>query len=870
MVVICGPYFLRIDESLQIDDYWSTRFFHKSETMKRFIKILLVLFGLVLFGGFAAAGAGVYVFWHFGKDLPDYAQLAHYEPAVMTRVHAGDGRLLAEYATEKRVFVPIRAMPSRIIHAVLAAEDKHFYSHPGIDLIGLARAVLTNIKNYGSGRRPVGASTITQQVAKNFLLTNEVSYKRKIKEAILAFRIERAFTKDRILELYLNEVYLGSGSYGIAAAALNYFNKSLNELTIAESAYLAALLKAPSNYHPVRKKAAALERRDWVIGRMAEDGYITTPEARMAQADDLVVENRADAEFVTANYFAEEVRRELYDRYGEQMLYAGGLSVHATLDPHLQEIAERTLREGLIDYDRRHGWRGPIAHFDTTEPLSYAQQLDALIPPKGLGTWRLAVVTALDEQSATILVQSLPEDQSRPEGASAPAAPLQASIPMREMKWARKWLKGEYLDAVVHKPADVLAIGDVVGVELVLSYVQAKSKGKDEQTIEYPAETYGLRQIPEIQGSIVALDPHSGRVLAMSGGYDYNASEFNRATQAKRQPGSAFKPFVYLAALDSGFTPSTLILDAPFVIDQGPGLPKWRPANYTNKFYGPSTMRLGIEKSRNLMTVRLAQSVGMEKISEYAARFGIIKDLPEQLSMALGAGETTLLDLTAAYAMLVNGGKQIRPTFIDRIQDRNGHTVYRHDKRPCVQCEAVAWTGQEVPNVPDQREQLTDPTSAYQIVSMLEGVVQRGTGTRVRAVGKPLGGKTGTTNDSRDAWFVGFSPDLTVGVFTGFDEPRSLGPREQGASVASPIFRDFMQEALEGQPPVPFRIPPGIHLVRVNAVTGLPAHGGDRDVILEAFKPGTVPTSNSQVLGGEGDSEEGDGAMPAAGTGGLY
>jgi len=817
--------------------------------MKRFFKILAVLFGLVLFGGFAAAGAGVYVFWQFGKGLPDYQQLAHYEPPVMTRVHAGDGRLLAEYATEKRVFVPIRAMPRRIIHAVLSAEDKHFYSHPGIDVLGLTRAVLTNIKNYGSGRRPVGASTITQQVAKNFLLTNEVSYERKIKEAILAFRIERAFSKDRILELYLNEVFLGNG-YGVAAAALNYFNKSLDELTIAETAYLAALLKAPANYHPVRKHDAAVIRRNWVIGRMAEDGYITPAEAQKAKADPLTVQNRSQTEFITANYFAEEVRRQLYDKYGQDSLYTGGLNVHTTLEPRLQEIAERTLRQGLITYDRRHGWRGPIAHIEGPGP--YVQKLETMAQPKSLGAWSLAVVTNLNNEQADIIVQGV-----------GPAV-----IPLRELKWARKWLKGERLGKVVHKPVDVLNIGDVIAVETVTGYVTGK--GNKQKRVAYPPRTYALRQIPEIQGSIVALDPHTGRVLAMSGGFDYHASEFNRATQAKRQSGSAFKPFIYLAALDSGLTPSTLILDAPFVIDQGPGLPKWRPANYTKKFYGPSTMRLGIEKSRNLMTVRLAQTVGMDKVSEYAKRFGITDDLPEHLSMALGAGETTLLDLTAAYAMLVNGGKQIRPTFIDRIQDRNGHVVFRHDKRPCVKCEAVAWTNQDVPQVPDERKQLTDPASAYQMVSMLEGTVQRGTGKRVKAVGKPLGGKTGTTNDAFDAWFIGFSPDLAVGVFTGFDEPRSLGPREQGASVASPIFRDFMREALDGQPPVPFRIPPGIRLVRINATTGLPVHTATKGVILEAFKPGTVPSENTLVLGAEGAGGNGGTQAPAAGTGGLY
>ncbi|MCR4377916.1 MAG: penicillin-binding protein 1A [Rhodospirillales bacterium] len=854
--------------------------------MRRLLKTVLVLLGLTVLGGGLAAGAVLYAFWHFGRDLPDFQQLAVYEPPVMTRIHAGDGRLLAEYATEKRVFVPIRAMPRQVINAVLSAEDKNFYTHQGVDFLSLVRAVLTNVKNYGSGRRPVGASTLTQQVAKNFLLTNEVSIERKAKEAILAFRIERAFTKERILELYLNEVYLGAGSYGVAAAALNYFNKSLDELTIAEAAYLAALLKAPANYHPVHKKAAALERRNWVIGRLAEDGHITPEQAALALQEPLEVHNRADAEFVNADYFAEEVRRDLAQRYGETQLYTGGLNVHATLEPRLQVIAKRVLRNGLVSYDRRHGWRGPITHLTAdavatttvaptvidavinavtgaaAEPTvapsgapSLTQQLERLAPPAGMETWRLAVVTGLEKEQAQVTVQGV-----------GPGL-----IPLREMKWARQWAKEEKLGPAVQAPAEVLKVGDVVAVETVAEYTTGS--GKEAKTSAYPQNTYALRQIPAIQGGIVALDPHTGRVLAMSGGFSFQQSQFNRVTQAKRQPGSAFKPFVYLAALDSGFTPSTLILDAPFVIDQGPGLPKWRPANYTNEFYGPSTMRLGIEKSRNLMTVRLAENVGMERISEYAERFGIIKGLPEQLSMALGAGETTLLDLTSAYAMLVNGGKEIKPTFIDRIQDRNGHTVYRHDQRPCAGCAAVAWTDDlMVPEIPDLRQQLTDPASAYQMVSMLEGVVQRGTGASIRVVGKPLAGKTGTTNDSQDAWFIGFSPDLAVGVFIGFDEPRSLGDKEQGASVAAPVFRDFMKDALENQPPVPFRIPPGIHLVRINAATGLPAVAGDKDVILEAFKPGTVPTAQSRVLGGgqDGEAGNGDGESPATGTGGLY
>lgn len=822
------------------------------------IRMILALVGFIFLAGLVGAGGVIFVFWNFGRDLPDYQQLAVYEPPVMTRVHAGDGRLLGEYATEKRVFVPIRAMPKRIINAVLAAEDKNFYSHAGVDFLSVVRAALQNVKNYGSGRRPVGASTITQQVAKNFLLTNEVSISRKAKEAILAFRIERAFTKDRILELYLNEIYLGQGSYGMAAAALDYFNKPLDQLSISEAAFLAALPKAPNNYNPVRNPVAAKDRRDWVIARMAEDGFISEEEKIEAQAEDLTVRHRAPTEYVTADDFAEEVRRELAEKFGETRLYEGGLSVHTTLDPRLQEIAIKALRTGLMTYDRRHGWKGPLARIKPSSEIKsdnssdvvgyFAAKLAAMEEPKGAGEWKLSVVIALNSDEAKILIKG---------GESG-------VVPLREMKWARQWVKGEYLGKVVQKPEDVLDIGDVVLVEPVKEF--STGQGNERKTVSYPKMTFALRQIPEIEGSLVALDPHTGRVLAMVGGFDYNKSQFNRATQAKRQPGSAFKPFVYLAALDSGFTPSTLILDAPFVIDQGPGLPKWRPANYTNQFYGPSTMRLGLEKSRNLMTVRLAETVGMEKIVQYAEIFGIAKGLPDQLSVALGAGETTLLDLTNAYAMLVNGGKKLTPTFIDRIQNRDGQTIFRHDAHECVGCLALSWTDQDVPQIADNREQISDPTSAYQMVSMLEGVVQRGTGRSISVVGKPLAGKTGTTNDSNDAWFLGFSPDLAVGVFTGFDEPRSLGPSEQGASVAAPIFRDFMAEALKNSPEIPFRIPPGIRMVRVNASSGLPALPGEKNVIWEAFKNGTIPTQQSKVLGLSEDKA----GNPTAGTGGLY
>jgi penicillin-binding protein 1A len=803
------------------------------------LRALATILGVLLICAFVGVGGVLFVLQHYGKSLPDYLQLADYKPPVMTRVHAGDGRLLAEYAIEKRVFVPIRAMPLRVVNAFLAAEDKNFFSHPGIDFTSVIRAIVVNLKNIGRGRRMVGASTITQQVAKNFLLTNEVSWERKVKEAILAFRIERAFSKSRILELYLNEIYLGFRSYGVAAAALNYFNKSLDELSIAEAGFLAALPKAPNNYNPVKHPSAARVRRDWVIGQMAKDSFITRAEATAAQAEPLALERRSETEYVQANFFSEEVRRELQERYGDEGLYKGGLSVRTTLDPRLQEIADRVLRKGLIAYDRRHGWRGAVSKFEGME--DWPRQLAALKPPKGSEGWLLSVVLSMDAEGADIGFS----DGTR------------GRVPFAEIRWARPWKKKQRVGPRPKAPTDVLAVGDVVLVEPVLK------SAKDE---DYPEGSFALRQLPEIEGALVALDPHTGRVLAMSGGYSHERSKFNRVTQAKRQPGSAFKPFVYLAALDQGYTPATLILDAPFVIDQGPGLPKWRPGNYTKKFYGPSTMRLGIEKSRNLMTVRLAQTVGMSKIAQYAERMGIVDKMPETLANSLGSGETTLLRLTAAYGMLVNGGLHIKPTLIDRIQDRQGRTVFQHDQRRCKPCRQTAWTQQTVPQIPDIRQRVANPASAYQITSMLQGVVERGTGRRIKKIGKPLGGKTGTTNDSRDAWFVGFSPDMALGVYTGFDKPRSLGKLEQGASVAVPIFKDFMADALEGKPEIPFRIPPGIRLVRVNGKTGQLAVPGERGVILEAFKPGTVPSGRAQVL--EGVTV--DSGTPSTGTGGLY
>ncbi len=814
------------------------------------LKILGALFSVLCVIVLIAGVGLMYGYYHYARDLPDYRQLAKYDPPTVTRVHAGDGRLLAEFSLEKRVYVPIQAIPQRVINAFLAAEDKNFYSHPGVDFRSVLRAVVTNIINIGRGRRPVGASTITQQVAKNFLLTNEVSVERKIKEAILAFRIEQAFSKHRILELYLNEIFLGFRSYGVAAAALNYFNKSLDSLTIAEAAYLAALPKGPNNYHPLRNHDAAVIRRNWVIGRMVKEGLITEAEATAALAEPLQVVERDPTEVAEADYFAEEVRRELVRLYGEEKLYQGGLSVRTTLDPRLQTSADMALRKGLIAYDRRHGWRGPVAKLKL-EAADWVSQLAEVEAPKGaLASWTLAVVLGVKGDRAEIgLIDG-----------------GQGLLPMTELTWARPPLDDQKVGPAPKSPGQVLEVGDVVMVEPV-----AKGpKGQD-----YPEGSYGLRQVPAINGAIVAIDPHTGRVLAMSGGFSFKASVFNRATQAARQPGSAFKPLVYLAALEQGLTPSTIVLDAPFVADQGEGRGKWKPGNYTKKFYGPTPMRIGIEKSRNLMTIRLAQTIGMEMVAETAERMEVVDYLPRVLSMSLGAGETTLLRLTTAYAMLVNGGHRIKPSLIDRVQDGQGRSVFRHDERDCPTCRADLWLDQLVPELPDERERIADPASAYQIVSMLQGVVERGTGVRIKAVGKPLAGKTGTTNDSLDTWFVGFSPDLAVGVFAGFDEPKTLGPKETGSSVAAPIFRDFMAAALKSQPAIPFRIPTGIRLVRVNGDTGRLAKPGDRKVVLEAFKPGSEPSGEQVVIDGgynpwTGSSSGSEGGPALTGDSGLY
>jgi penicillin-binding protein 1A len=795
------------------------------------IRVVAALFSALMLAFVLAIGAGLFMVYRYGKDLPDIHQLTTYEPPVTTRVYSGDGLLLAEYAAEKRVFVPIDSIPRRLTQAFLSAEDKNFYVHRGIDTAGVIRAIVTNIQNIGTDRRLVGASTIPQQVAKNFLLSGEVSFNRKFKEAILTLRMEQALSKQRILELYLNEIYLGNGAYGVAAAALSYFDKSLNELTLPEMAALAALPKAPNNYDPIHQPGAARARRDWVIGRMLEDGHITTEEAEEARNAPLVTRRGQMAELASADYFAEEVRRDLIRRYGEDALYKGGLVVYATVDQRLQEIADKTLRRGLEEYDRRHGWAGPIAYLagsgsgrEASVPAEWQEQLAALQPPPGLGDWRLGVLLRAGEG----------------EGLIGFADGRTGRIPDDQMRWIRRAASGHGSGA---RPGDVIAV-EAIGDNI-----------------------YAPRQVPKVEGALVALDPHTGRILAMSGGWDYRLSEFNRATQAMRQPGSAFKPVVYLCALEAGYTPSSIVRDAPMTVSQGPGEPPWRPMNYSNRFYGPTTLRVGLEQSRNVMTVRLASEIGIDKVADCAKRLGVFDAMPHYLSYALGAGETTVLRLTTAYAIMVNGGKRIEPTVVDRVQDRYGRIIFRQDQRRCLDCQTDAWDGQPMPEPIDLREAVTDPNSAFQVVSMMQGVIERGTGERAKIEGRPLGGKTGTSTDAKDVWFVGFSPDLVVGVFIGYDEPASLGDHAAGGTVAAPIFAAFMREALKDKPAVPFRTPPGVRLMRVDGATGRLAGSSNPRVILEAFKPGTAPEAPGA---GRGRGASGSDSSPDIGTGGLY
>ncbi|SEB37160.1 penicillin-binding protein 1A [Nitratireductor aquibiodomus] len=817
------------------------------------VRLIGYFFGVgIVLALLVAAGIALYV-GDLTKDLPDYEVLAKYEPPVTTRVHAADGALMAEFARERRLYLPIQAVPDRVKAAFLSAEDKNFYNHPGVDVTGLARAVVTNIQNLGSGRRPVGASTITQQVAKNFLLTSDQTMQRKIKEMVLSFRIEQAYSKDRILELYLNEIFFGLGSYGIAGAALTYFDKSVNELTLAEAAYLAALPKGPSNYHPFRYTERAIERRNWVIDQMVANGYATAEEGEKAKATGLNVSPRRRGTYLFAGeYFTEEVRRDIISRYGEDALYEGGLSVRTTLDPQLQLYARKALQNGLLRYDTLRGYRGPVTQIDISGdwgvPLG---EVDAL---SDVPEWQLAVVLGTEDDKISIGIKP----QRVVSGALSEERET-GTIALDDMKWAmRHVVDGKRVKA--NRQSDVLKPGDVIFVE---------KKPDTERAWE-------LRQVPEIEGALVAMDPHTGRVLAMVGGFSYADSQFNRATQAYRQPGSAFKPIVYAAALDNGYTPASVVLDAPISIQVGNDV--WEPKNYGGKSAGPSTLRAGIERSRNLMTVRLAKDMGMQLVADYAEHFGLYDKMLPVLAMSLGSGETTVMRMVSAYAVMANGGKQIVPSLVDRIQDRYGKTVYKHDRRECVGCVANEWTGQDEPEIINDRDQVLDPMTAYQITSMMQGVVSRGTAVTVSELGRPIAGKTGTTNDEKDAWFVGYTPDLVVGVFMGYDTPRPMGRGSTGGGLAAPIFKEFMANALKDMRPVDFQVPEGMNVIPIDRKTGMRAQAGQPGVIMEAFKPGTGPADSYWVIGME-DLEGAGGPRvisPQAnravnsGAGGLY
>ncbi len=808
-------------------------------TVLNLFKILLAFTTAALIVG---TGTVAGLFWHFSHGLPDHKQLADYQPATVSRLYAADGRLLAEYAREKRVFVPVAAMPKRVVEAFVAAEDQRFFTHPGIDFIGVVRAMISNITN--PGKRPEGASGLTQQVAKNFLLTNQATLARKIREAILAFRIEETYSKERILELYLNEIYLGSGNYGVAQAAINYFDKSLDELTLSEIAYLAALPKAPNRYHIVRNEKEAYARREYVLTRMQEDGYITAAEAQKARGEKLQLRRRSATETTTADFFAEEVRRNLMAAYGEKGLYEGGLTVSTTLDPAYQLAADTALRDGLIAYDRRHGWRGPYAKIPDMsvweeEFARIAQRRPLFGPP----AWQLAVVNKVDAQSVQIV--GLPGGEGNNEG----------TIPFAEMSWARPTLADQRVGNPPRAPKDVVSVGDVIVVEKIEK--PAGAPGAPANTKPYPPRTYALRQVPNVEGGVVIMDTQTGRVLAMSGGWAYGRSQFNRAVQAARQPGSAFKPFVYLAAMDAGFSPASVVLDAPFSYDPGHGQPIWTPKNYGGDFLGPTTVRRGLEMSRNLMTVRMAQQIGMKRVVDVAKEFGVTDGMGAYLPMSLGAGETTLLRMTMAYAMLANGALEITPSLVDRVQDRNGKTVYRHEPRACKGCgEAAAGAKPAPPELIDSRKPFHDPAAVYQVVSMMQGVTVRGTAGRLASLGRPIAGKTGTTNDARDNWFLGSTPDITIGVFIGFDEPRNLGAQETGGGNAAPIFEQIAKEIFKGKAPTPFRIPPGLRMVRFTY------EGGTID---EVFKPGTEPGSDGFMVTPLDGSAPYSGIDPAGG-----
>ena len=754
---------------------------------KKMILLCVILFFLSFF-------VFLYFLWKFSPELPSYSELKNYNPSLSSRVFTSDGVLLDKYYIQERIFVPINRIPENLKNAFISAEDKNFYNHFGIDIFAIIRASITNVYNKFFNRKMIGASTITQQVVKNLLLTNEVSLERKFKEILLAIRIENILNKDKILELYLNDIYLGFGSYGVASASMNYFNKSLNELSIEELAFLAALPKAPNNYNPKTKYYNAIERRNWVLKKMYENKHIDK-EKLLASSKPIIVLERSEDNFQEADYFKEEVRKQLKGLLGYKTLYEQGLVIKTSINTKMQKIVDEVLIQGLINQDKKNGWRGPITNIKETMSLeNLPKNIINPFPTKYNFFQILSVyknflkVKDLKKKEFEIFLNTE----------------------------SNKWLLNEKFQ-----------IGDIFFGESINNEIN-------------------IIQIPSVNGAIVVIDPHTGKVLALSGGFSFKLSQFNRATQARRQSGSAFKPFVYISAIKEGYSPSTLILDAPYVIDQGPGLPKWKPSNYTDKFYGLNTMRTGIEKSRNLMTIRLAHKIGMTKILETARDFKIDQYMDKNLSMSLGAGSVSLINLTNAYAMIVNGGKDINPNLIISVNDKLGRQIYNNEIKKCEDCKQYKKEiSYELPNIFSKQRSVLDPKIAYQVTSMLEGVVKRGTGKKLASLNIPLGGKTGTTNKNKDAWFVGFSPDLAIGVYVGFDKPKSLGYKQTGSAVAVPIFKNFIEKAKINFNRITFRIPSGLSFVKIDPNTGLITKNDQG--ILEPFIVGREPFNKSNI-----------------------
>ena len=737
------------------------------------------------------------VLWNFSNNIPDYKFLKNYKPPVSSKVYSGNGDLVADFSKEKRVFVPYSSIPNNVINAFLSAEDKNFFSHPGVDAKGILRALVNNIKNIMTSKRLEGASTITQQVAKNFLLTNEVSLNRKIKEAILAFRIERALTKERILELYLNQIYLGSGSYGVAAASLEYFDKSIKELNYEEAALLAALPKAPSKYNPYRNIELAKFRRNLVLKNLVDNNFINNETYQNLKNKKITLKKKKKVFLEDAQYYIEDVRKNIIDQLTYEKVYKQGFNINSPINLNLQRIATNSLRKGLIKYDKRKGWRGVLTNIDYN--ANWFKDLEKFKLENSIN-WKVSIVKKINQFSAEI------ETQDSKEGI----------IEYKDISWTKK----EFDE--LFRPGDII-------------YAEKIKENK-----------FSLKQIPKINGGIVVMDPYTGRVLALSGGFSFKNSEFNRASQALRQPGSAFKPFVYALALENNYTPSSLVLDAPLVLDQGSDLKMWKPENYGKKFYGPSTLRIGLEKSRNLMTVRIAQNLGIKKIVNFSRELGIYDNPQELLSISLGSTETTLLKLTSAYSAFVNGGKVVEPILIDRVQDSEGNTIVNNNKRYCSDCDQISFTSQVYPKIKDKYKQVFSSQTAYQVTSLLEGAIQRGTGKKLKKLKLNLAGKTGTTNENTDAWFVGFTSNYVIGVYVGMDNPKPLGKFETGSKTALPIFENFIKKAVKKSDARPFKVSDGITMMIVDSLTGQKADFSSKDTIMEAYKSNNVV--NGKVL----------------------